>query len=64
MRIFDLQAWLDSSGSVGRAPGLDTALQLRESGRASMRIQANEFRGVVLRVARLALGVSEINEGK
>jgi hypothetical protein len=63
LRICDLQAWLDSNGSIGRPAGLLSAMELRQSGRASLRIQANEFRGVVLRVARLALGVSEINEG-
>jgi hypothetical protein len=64
LRIYDLQVWLDSDQTAGRGPGLDTPLQLRESGRASLRIQSNEFRSVVLRSARLSLGVSEINEEK
>lgn len=58
----ELQQWLDSGGVVGRGPGLDTPLQLRQSGRASLRAQANAFRAYTLRIARLVLDICEPNE--
>jgi hypothetical protein len=58
----ELQQWLDSGGVVGRGPGLDTPEQLRQSGRASLRAQANAFRAYTLRIARLVLEIYEPNE--
>lgn len=58
----ELQQWLDSDGVVGRGPGLDTPMQLRQSGRASLRAQANAFRAYTLRIARLVLEIYEPNE--
>jgi hypothetical protein len=62
VKTHELQQWLDSDGVIGHGPGLDTPLQLRQSGRASLRAQANAFRAYTLRIARLVLEIYEPTE--
>jgi hypothetical protein len=51
----DMSLWLESEGVIGRGPALDTPMQLRESGRASLKLAVREFRGVTFRSAGIAI---------
>jgi chromosome segregation ATPase len=56
----DMSIWLETEGVMGRCPTLDTQSQSRASGKASLEMAANEFRGYVLKNARQVLGVAEV----
>jgi hypothetical protein len=55
----EMCVWLATDGAMGRQPTLDTASQLRASGRASLKLAATEFRGLVMRTARLKFGCTD-----
>jgi hypothetical protein len=52
----EMWAYLETDGAFGRARTLDSPVQLRESGRASLSLAAKEFRTLTLRTARMTLG--------
>jgi hypothetical protein len=53
----ELALWAASDGLYGRARTMETPQQIRDSGRASIRAAATEFREVCLRSARATLGL-------
>jgi hypothetical protein len=59
----EMLLWAVTEGAFGRSRSLDSPSQLRESGRASLKLAAKEFRSVVLRTARLQLNVTDQPNG-
>lgn len=51
----ELSMWLETDRMIGRGPTLDTPMQLRDSGRASLKLAVREFRGVTFRSAGIAI---------
>jgi hypothetical protein len=51
----DMSLWLESEGVIGRGPSLDTPMELRQSGRASLKLAVREFRGFIFKSLGIAL---------
>lgn len=58
-RVIELGLWLSSEGKFGVMPAVDSKHQLKQSGQASITRLAAEYKTVLLRRVRSALGITE-----